>query len=89
MVVQAQLDQFLFQMFDRRVFQRVYHIVQKEIGKLLPGPVQGLANPGGREGPAELGGELHCHLGRAQRGMIGPETEHGVEGLSGPGFDLG
>src|SRR5262249_4045004 len=41
-VEQAQFDQFLYALFGRRVFEQVGHFVQKEVGKLLPGPVQDL-----------------------------------------------
>src|SRR5262245_30059743 len=61
-VEQAQLGQFLRQLFVRRVSQRMGHIVQKQSGKLLPGSVQDLSNSGGCEGPSKLGAEVLCQL---------------------------
>src|SRR5216683_2175113 len=87
-VEQAKLDQFLFQLFGRRVFQRLGHFVEKQLCKLLSGSVQDLSDPGSREGLAKPGGQLLCHLRRPHSGMIGPETEYGIQGLTSSVFDL-
>ena len=53
-VEQAQLNQFLFQMFNGCSFERVGHFVEKEIGKLLAENAFRTSNwygPDGNPGP--------------------------------------